>query len=182
MEGMNITGLLLGYLAVFVFGGALLVALGLLLAGLTRAAKFLFAGGFLLAALIAAVAALSFLDPQFNHGNESSEIFLLVLAVALVFLLVGAGQFIAAFRGPGRYAAALACALAALAIGTAAGLLGIDVMPFKLPGAAAVSTLLALASVVIAVLPPFGERPPEPHRPDNNPEGDTRFTDRASGR
>jgi peptidoglycan/LPS O-acetylase OafA/YrhL len=156
VEGMNITGLLLGYLAVFVLGGALLVALGLLVAGLTRASKFLFASGFLLAALIAAVAALSFLDPQFNHGDDSTETFLLVLGVAVIFLLAGAGQFIAAFRGPRRYAAALACALVALAIGMAAFFGGIDVVPFKLPGAAAVSILLVLASVVIAVVPGFG--------------------------
>ena len=153
MEGMNVGGLLLGYLAVFVLGGALLVALGLLVAGLTRAAKFLFAGGFLLAALIAAVAVLSFLDPQFNHGDDSAETFLMVLATAVVLLLAGAGQFIAAFRGPERYAAALTCALLALAIGTAAAIGGIDVVPFKLPGAAAVSTLLVVASVVIAIVP-----------------------------
>jgi hypothetical protein len=174
---MNIRGLLLGYLAVFVFGGALLVALGLLLAGLTRAAKFLFAGGFLLAALIAAVAALSFLDPDFNHGDESGRTVLLVLAVAVAFLLLGAGQFIAAFRGPGRYAAALACALAALVIGPLACVVGIDVIPFMLPGAAALSTLLVsallvAASVVIAVVPGFGERPMEP--PLDDSQGDAR--------
>ncbi len=163
MEGVNMGGFMLGYLAVFVLGGAFLVALGLLLAGWSKAARFLFASGFLLAMLITAVAALSFLQPEY-HREDSEAISAGVAAV--VVLLAGMGQFIAAFRGAGRYAAALACALALPAFGILWVVGGSDVMPFKLPGGAVISSLLAAASLVIAVFPRFGEGPTEPHRPD----------------
>jgi hypothetical protein len=59
---MNMTALLLGYLAVLAFGSASLVALGLRIARLTRGALITFATGLLVATVIAALATLSFLD------------------------------------------------------------------------------------------------------------------------
>jgi hypothetical protein len=168
---MNMGGLLLGYLAVFVLGGAILVALGLLLAGQGKIARFVSAGGFLLATLIMAVAALSFLEPEFRHDESAA----FILVVAAILFLAGAGQFIAAFRGPGRYAAALACALGSLAIGTAVAVGGADVMLSHVPAGPVVSGLLAAASVVIAVLPSFGERHTEPPESTfDEPGADTR--------
>jgi hypothetical protein len=157
---MNMVGILLGYLAVFVLGGAFLVALGLWLAGQGKIAKFLFAGGLLLATLIMAVAALSFLDLDFHHEAQREAI--LIVVATLVLLLAGSGQFIAAFRSSGRYAAALACALSALASGVATSAGGGDAMPFHLPAGAVISSLLAIASVVIAVLPGSEARPTDP--------------------
>ncbi len=144
-------GILLGYVAVFVLGGAILVALGLLLVRWITASRFVFAGGFLLATLIMAVAVLSFLD-----GNADSAT---IIAVATaILLLAGIGQFIAAFRSCAwRYVAALTCALTSVAFGAFSTLIGGDAF---LPGGGkmviAVSALLALASMVIAVLPRFG--------------------------
>jgi hypothetical protein len=171
---MNMAGILLWYLAVFVLAGAIIVALGLLVAGLARAAKFLFAGGFMFAALIAGLATLSFLDPRFHSGaNEAGMIAL----AAVVLLLAGIGPFIAAFRSRGRYAATLACAVGALAIGTLAAMGGSDVFPFKLPAVEAVSVLLVAASVMIALLPPYAKQV-APDDKFNHSEGDITSRDR----
>jgi multisubunit Na+/H+ antiporter MnhC subunit len=61
VEGMNVGGIILGYLAVLVIGVAALVGIGLLIARQTRAARRLFAVGLVSAAIIAALAILSFL-------------------------------------------------------------------------------------------------------------------------
>jgi hypothetical protein len=55
VEGLNVGGYLLGYLAVLVFAGTSLVALGLLIVGLTKPARIVFAAGLLTADGIAAV-------------------------------------------------------------------------------------------------------------------------------
>src|SRR5262249_17487278 len=155
VEGVNVGGLLLGYLAVLVFGIASVVALGLCIARLTRAARIVFASGLLGATLIAALAALSFLQREFHpQGNKA-----LIVLAALTLLLAGLGQFVAALRSPRTYAAALGCAAASLAF-LSAPVLGTEVLgtpvvhqvlgarSLSLPG---VSLGLAL-SLLLAVL------------------------------
>src|SRR5262249_18779894 len=112
VEGVNVGGILLGYLAVLVFGVASVVALGLCLAQLTRAARVVFASGLLGATLVAALAALSFLQREFNPAGSEA----LIVLAALTLLLAGVGQFVAALGSPRAYAAALGCAAASLAL------------------------------------------------------------------
>lgn len=106
MEGLNVGGFLLGYIAVLVFGIVSLVALGLLIGRLTRASRILFASGLFLASLIAVVAILSFLSPSYHPGETWP---LLVLAV-LALSAAGSGQFIAALRSTRVFAASICCA------------------------------------------------------------------------
>jgi hypothetical protein len=157
VEGMNIGGILLGYLAVLVFGVTSLVALGLLIARL-KAALIVFAAGLLCADLIATLAALTCLG--FSHdGSETAEI---VLA-ALSLVLSGTGQFIAALRRGWVYAVALGCAAGSMVFVTAplTGYAVADVfgdfdprLAFQIsPG---LSVLFAVASLLVAVLFPSG--------------------------
>ena len=117
MAGINIGGILLGYLAVPVFGLAALVALALWAARRARAALVGFAAGWLGAAVILALATLTFLDREYHR--DGSGPLLVVAAVAL--FVAGVGQFVAALRGPRVYAPAFA--------GTAVSL-GLLVAPF----------------------------------------------------
>jgi threonine/homoserine efflux transporter RhtA len=126
----------------------------LLLAQRVRESRFSFAGGMLLATIVAAVAILSFLQQEYRHNVVALEI----VGVALMVLMTGIGPFIAAFRGAWRYVASLTCALTALTVGTSAAATGI----VNLTAGLAVSAILALASVVIAVLPPYGNRRNQP--------------------
>src|SRR5262245_49138640 len=114
VEGMNIGALLLGSLAFFIVGIAILVALGLVIAGRTRAAPMTFSGGFLAMAVLGALAALSYLQRGMGFHQEGSDPTLILIALSLV--LAGSGQFVASFRSPRIFAAALACAIGALAI------------------------------------------------------------------
>jgi hypothetical protein len=159
VEGVNMGGFLLGYLGILVFGLTSLPALGLLIARKTTAARILFAAGLWVAAVIVAVAVLSFLQREF-HGDE---LWPLIVLAALVLLLSGTGQFVAALRSPRTYGAALACAAGAMAF-LAAPLLGGDFAGILLsardlnPAAVrliqALSLLLAAASLMIAFFPP----------------------------
>jgi hypothetical protein len=166
-------GLLLGYLAVFVFAVASLVALVLLTACLIKAALILFAAGLLCATVIAAVATLTFLGKESHEYHFST----MIVLTALALLLAGAGQFVAALRSPRTYAAALACAAGSIVL-LAAPLLGCDVgtlipgvrhldtagpVPLALP-----SLLLAVAGLMIAVLPAFHSRWPKPASPEED--------------
>jgi hypothetical protein len=168
LEGLNILGILLGYLAVFVFGLACLVAVGLLIAHQTKAARIVFAAGWLCAAVIAAIAALSFLSPVYQDQESTPMIVLLALSL----LFAGAGQFVAALRGPGTYAAAFGCAAASMGIVVGSALFGADLIgvlgqELVWPGwlQAGVSLFLGVASLGIAVLLPFGTRQTGPERP-----------------
>src|SRR5262245_25397123 len=151
-------GAMLMLLGLGVFGFTSLMALGLLVARKITIARIAFASGLLLATLILATAALSFLQKQF-HGDEHWPI---IVLSALVLLLSGIGQFIAALRSPRSYGAALACAaaglllLAALLLGGdfAAGLIRVrDLSPVAVRFLQALSLFLALASLVIALFP-----------------------------
>jgi hypothetical protein len=169
VEGLNVGGFLLGYLAVFVFAGTSLVALGLLIVGLTKSARIVFAAGLLTADGIAAVATLSFLAREFNPGGSDSAV---IALSALSLLLAGTGQFIAALRKPRAYPAALACAAVSLIL-VAAPLLSGDVrnlvpglyllslawlgLPPAVPG-----LLMAVASLLIAIVLPARSRRTEP--------------------
>jgi hypothetical protein len=112
VEGVNTLAILAGFLALLVSGLTSVVALGLLVARHTRAARVLFAAGLLAAVLIMAVAMFSFFAPEYR-GHAGAA---MILIVALSLLLAGAGQFAAALRGGWTYAAALACAVAAVAL------------------------------------------------------------------
>ncbi len=168
MEGVNLGGILLGYLAVLVFGAGLLVALALWIARQARAARFALAAGFLLAGVISALVALSFLQGEYRHGIDLT--YLILDAGSL--LVAGIGPFVAAFRGPRTYAATLALALGAVAVLTLpfldsdsgqALVGGVNLhLGDHLVALAAVSLSLALAGLVIAVLPPYGARPTAP--------------------
>jgi hypothetical protein len=159
VEGFNIGGFLLGYLALLVFAIASLAAFGLLIVRLTRAARILFAAGLLCATGIAAVATLTFLGGEFpEHGYGT-----VIVLTALTLLSAGAGQFVAALRRPRAYAAALACAAGSLVL-LAAPLLSGDAGG-RIPGLrqrwgaiglvppAAAGLLLSVAGLTIAVLP-----------------------------
>jgi hypothetical protein len=165
VEGLNVGGYLLGYLAVLVFAGTSLVALGLLIFGLTKPGRMVFASGLLAADIIAAVATLSFLAREFNPDGTDSPV---IALSALSLLLAGTGQFIAAIRNPRAYPAALACAAVALMF-VAAPLLRGDVRNL-IPGLYLLSLawlgfppavpglLLALASLLVATLLPVRSR------------------------
>jgi hypothetical protein len=154
VEGVNLGGIFLGYLAALVFGGTSLMAVGLLIARLTKAALVVFASGLLCATVIAALAALSFLRREFNQEGSGA----MIVLAALTLLLAGAGQFVAALRSPRCYAAAFGCAAGSIVYGAVAGLGGGDALPWKLPAGPGVSLLLAAASMMIAVLLPLGSR------------------------
>jgi hypothetical protein len=151
VEGVNLGGILLFvFVAPIVFGVVSLVAVGFLIAQKIKVARIVFASGFLCATLIAAFATLTFLDRQFHHGSSEG---VFIVGAALFFLLVGSGQFIAAIRNQGTYAAAFACAAGSLVYGMLASLRGDAFMSMRLPQGPAISLLLAAASLVIAVLP-----------------------------
>jgi hypothetical protein len=170
VEGLNVGGILLGYLGLFVLAAASLVALGLLIAGLTQAARTLFAGGLLWAAVIVAVAVLSFLQKEFrSDGNE-----LVIALTALSLAVAGAGQFAASLRGPWNYAAALGCSATSMLLaaspllggdwaGQILGGLGLTLDGLGQPVPAVASLLPAVASVIAAFLP-FGPRRAQPGR------------------
>jgi hypothetical protein len=169
MEGLNRPGFQLWFLAILVFGITVLAALGLLIAGRTRAARILLAAGLLGASAITAVGTLTFVDWDFNE----QQINMLLVVTALAFLLAGAGQFIAALRSPWIYAAALGCvALSQVTLWAAMmahsdrlhGVLGGRLFEHRLPVAVA-SLLLAGASVLIAVFCPSGARQTETRNP-----------------
>jgi hypothetical protein len=113
VEGMNIGGILLGYLGVLLFAVTSLAALALLIARQTRGALILFATGLLCGEVIAALATLSFLAPEFNHDGGESP---LIVLTALSLLLGGIGQLVAALRSPRNYAAPLGCSAASLVL------------------------------------------------------------------
>jgi hypothetical protein len=149
VEGLNIGGILLGFLSILVLGCTALVALVLLVVRKSTAARFLFAAGMLLATVIMAIAALSFLQREYSpEGNEPP-----IVLAALTLLLAGAGQFAAAFRSPSTYGAALAFAAGSILYMAAGGPGETHVVHWELPEGPRVSLLLAAASVMLAVLP-----------------------------
>jgi hypothetical protein len=161
MEGMNMAGLLAGYLAVLAFGITSLVAFGFLMARRTQGARIVFAAGLLCAAIIAGLAVLSFLEPEFRQDASVA----LIVATAASLFLAGSGQFIAALRGSRSYAAAFACAAVSMGLLASPLLVG-DVgllisSRFGLPMVAdlgipllvVASLIPAVASVAIAVIP-----------------------------
>jgi hypothetical protein len=157
VEGLNVGGYLLGFLGIGVLGLTSLVALGLLIARKTTAARIVFAAGLLSAAVIVAVAVLSFLSREF-HGDE---VWPQLVLTALILLLSATGQFVAAVRRPRTYGAALACAVGAmLFLATllqgdfvASVIRGRDLNPAAVRFIQALSLLLALASLMIALFP-----------------------------
>jgi hypothetical protein len=144
VEGVNMLALLLGNLALVIFGMALFVAFGLLVARMTKAARLFFAVAVLCASVIAAVAILTFLQPEFHETELGTRIVL----PALTFLLAGAGQFVAALRNSRTYAAAVACAVGALLLLTAPWL-G-DVL--RIPGGYYLLTAVGFVPLVVASL------------------------------
>jgi hypothetical protein len=162
---MNMGAYFLAALGILVLGSAFLVALGLAIAGKTRAAVMTFAVGLLGAAVIASLASLSFLQKGMGFYEEGSEPGIALTVLAL--LLAGAGQFVAALRKSGAYGVALACAAGSMLL-LAAPLLGMDALRWNGVGhvlsvsslslpwltlGRAVSLLLAVAGVSIAILP-----------------------------
>src|SRR5262249_55490039 len=77
------------------------------------------------------------------------------LLFVLILLLAGAGQFIAAFRGPRTYAVALGCAVVSIALLVKSVLFG----SFPENSTVALSLPLAVASLTIALLLDLGPRP-----------------------
>lgn len=161
------TGFLLGYIGLLVFGCGILVAFVFLAARKTKAARIVFAVGLLLATVILAIAVLTFLQKEY-HGDEHP---ILIVLAALSLLLAGAGPFVGALRSPRSYGAALACTAASIAFLTAP-MLGAEAVS-RIPGLRFLtapglvlwpwpSLLLAVASWVVAVLFPFHAQHPEP--------------------
>ncbi len=142
------------------------MALGLSIAGRNRAALILFASGLLLLSFMTAFVGLwAFMDAITDQNNRLTvEDEALFGMVALSLFLAGTGQFVAATRKPRSYLVVFGCMIVSLLfLGFAsfaeadffANLLG-DFNRFlpekKLPLAMA-SFLLALAGLIIAVLP-----------------------------
>jgi hypothetical protein len=152
VEGINIGGFLILYLSLFVFGIGSLAAVGLWIGRLHRAALLTFASGQLLSALIAVFATLTFLDRQF-HGDENTG---MILLIATILLLAGSGQFIAAIRCPRYYGAALACGAGSMLFlaGRSFGADWIGVSGLHFQSRPGMSLLLAVACLVIGLLPP----------------------------
>ena len=161
MTGINFGGILLGYLAVPVFGLAALLSLGLWAARRARAALLVFAAGWMGAAVILALATLTFLDREYHREGSGPP--LVVAAVGL--FVAGVGQFVAALRGPRVYAPAFACTAVSLGLLVAPCLgdrvsnhLGVSVplterqVDLVLLGFLAAGLLPASASLLLAVL------------------------------
>ena len=176
MEGVNFARILLGYLAILLLAITSLVALGLLIARLTSAARILFAAGLLSATLVAAFATLTFLEGGRPEPQES----LLLVLTALTLLLAGAGQFVASLRDPRTYAAALACAAGSLLL-LASPMLGGDAGA-AIPGIrylfaaglvplVSTSLLLSGAGLIIAVVLPSRSRRSVPLNPESGRRG-----------
>jgi hypothetical protein len=156
VEGVNMGGILLGYLAVLVVGLVALASVGLRLAGGRRAARVVFAGGLLTGTVIATGGVLT--CPGDLPAGE-------VALAAVTLLLAGVGPFVAALRRPGALAAALACATVALGALAWPYVGGSDMLA-DLPGGRVVggtgaffaAPVLALAGLLVAVLPPVRPR------------------------
>ena len=158
--------ILAGYAAVIAFGITSLVALGFLLAGRGRVARIVFASGLLGAATVMALGLLTFLSPRYYHQADLA----LIVVPTVSLYLAGGGQFVAALRGAGIYAAAFACTVLSLGL-LASPLLGADwgtqvigdlgrkLAELGIPVLVAASLVPAAASMAIAVfwpLPPAG--------------------------
>ncbi len=153
--------ILAGYLAVFAFGITSLVALGFLLAGRGRVARLVFASGLLAGAVVMALGLLTFLSPRYYHQDDLA----LIVFATLSLYLAGGGQFVAALRGPGIFAAAFACTALSLVL-MASPLLGTDwgtqvfgdlgrkLAELGIPVLFAASVVPAAASMVIGVFCP----------------------------
>lgn len=94
MEGVNLAACFLGVVGIPAFGVVSLVAFGPWIAGKTSAARITFASGVMGAALVAALAALSFLERGMGYHQEGSDP--TIVLAALTLLVAGAGQFLAA--------------------------------------------------------------------------------------
>lgn len=166
MEGINVAGILAGYLAVLEFAITAVVAFGLLIARRTKGARTVFAAGLWCATIIAGLAVLSFLAPEFGHD---ASLALIALTMASL-LLAGAGQFVAALQGARTYAASFGCAALSLMLLASPLLAGdwgaqilgriglIDLPQLGIPLLVVASLLAAMASVGIAAVPFFRSR------------------------
>jgi len=155
----------LGLLGVPAFGIVSLVAFGLWIAGKTSAARITFASGVMGAALVAALATLSFLERGMGYHREGSDPTIVLAALTLV--VAGAGQFLAALRRPHVFGAAFGFAAVSMVL-LAIPMAGADLfrlgelsslffvsspsLPW-LPLGLALSTAFAVPSLLIAVVP-----------------------------
>ena len=110
MEGVNVGGIMLGYLSLLVLAVGALAALALLPFRLFTAARVVFACGLLAGCLIAAVAVATCLQQEYRPDGQEA----LILVAALTLAVAGGGPFVAALRSSCGYGAALACAVASL--------------------------------------------------------------------
>jgi hypothetical protein len=157
VEGINMAAIMLGYLGVLLFALASVVALGLLIARKTTAARILFASGLLTAVTLLVVATVWYVWPDFTQGRIES----VTMLFGSCLLLAGAGQFMAALRGPKVYAAALACAvfsvLAWLLLGGGDYLAPLRVGSSHLGGFALTSAAI-LSATASLLIPVFSNR------------------------
>src|SRR5262245_30394678 len=109
---MNGAAILLTLLGTLLFGITILLALVLLAARKISAARITLAGGLLDVAITASLATLSYLEPGMGYRPEGAEHLLVI--TALILLLTGAGQFIAALRSSRTYGVTIACAAISL--------------------------------------------------------------------
>jgi hypothetical protein len=153
MEGVNVGGILIGYVGLVDLGTATLIALGLLAVRRSPSARFVFASGLFSSAVLWTIAVLGFLQ----RGMHVDRHWTAIILAAAVLLLSGTGQFIAAVRNPQVYGTALVCTLCAM------GLLALPTLVSELTAIVHLTTtaicliqtlslLPALASVSIALL------------------------------
>jgi hypothetical protein len=173
MEGVNLGAFMLYFLAVFLLGGAALVATGLLLAGWTKAARIVFASGMFAAGLISSLATLSFLQPGMGFHAEGQEPFFAILAGGL--FLAGLGPFVGGLRNRRAFALATAFTIGSILIMTPAMVspdlvggrgLGLPVSETVLATICLFATLIGLACGIFIGLPaePDEGRVRETHR------------------
>jgi hypothetical protein len=170
VEGLNLTGILVGFLGVLVFGVVSLAALVLLLTGRTATARLTFASGWLGASLIEVLATLSFLSKEVNNDLGAP----LTLLAALILLLGGVGQFLAARRNGLTYAAGLACAFGSIVFllsisgpdivggGHLAVLLGLGISVLQAAGSLCIGAFADVVPRPSALERPEGDRPAGP--------------------
>jgi len=150
VEGMNIAGLLLGFVAALVLGGTCLVAIGHWIARRSDQGLRLFAIGLLSTAVVAAFAVLSFLAREINDPPPT----VICLLTALSLVVGGSGQFVANRQGRGAYGAALVCTLGSIGFVVAAFMVteyGQYVLNARNLCLSGLSLVLAAASMIIGL-------------------------------
>lgn len=114
MEGVNVGAIMICYIGILILAGAALVALGLLLAGWTRAARIVFASGTCAAFLLWSLADFSFFQRGMGFQIDGLEPLIAMVGAAMLF--AGVGQFVGGLRNRRAFAASIAFAIGSVLV------------------------------------------------------------------